>query len=74
MPKLESKLGMELAGFDPLDYFTPEQVSKMRNMEPKGYLGGQKLRRHKCGRLLEVSDFRKSGIVLFKERNTYEGS
>jgi len=74
MPKLESKLGMELAGFDPLEFFSPEQVAKMRSMEPEGYLGGQKLRRHKYGKLLEVSDFRKSGIELFKTRNTYEGS
>ena len=36
MPKLESRvLGMELAGFDPLKLFTPEQVEKMRSMEPE---------------------------------------
>ena len=36
MQKLESrKLGMEIAGFNPLDTFTPEQVEKMRSMEPE---------------------------------------
>ena len=27
---------MEKLGFDPLDMFTPEQVEKMRSMEPEG--------------------------------------
>ena len=36
MQKSESRvLGMELAGFNPLDHFSPEQVKKMRNMEPE---------------------------------------
>ena len=29
-------LGMELAGFDPLKFFSPEQVEKMRSMKPEG--------------------------------------
>lgn len=36
MPKLGNKqLGMETAGFNPLDHFPPEQVEKMRNMKPE---------------------------------------
>jgi len=35
MQKSENKLGMELAGFDPLDHFSSEQVEKMRSMKLK---------------------------------------
>jgi hypothetical protein len=40
MLKLEnSKLGMELVGFEPLEFFSPEQVKLMRSMTVEPSIG-----------------------------------
>ena len=53
---MDRKLGMELAGFNPLDFFSLEQVEKMRSMKPKGVT--KKHRKSKFGKLLDCLDAR----------------
>ena len=69
MPKSENKkLGMELAGFDPLEFFTAEQVAKMRSMQTKGATCSHK--KAKFGKLLdEYQPANMSKIEIFNDRN-----
>lgn len=39
---IDRVLGMELAGFDPLEFFTSDQVELMRSMKPKIQAGYRK--------------------------------
>lgn len=43
---------MELVGFNPLDFFSPEQVKLMRTIKPKGITSSH--RRSKFGRFIET--------------------
>ena len=52
---------------DNLECFTPEQIEKISNMEPLHMIG--RVPKARFGKILEVSDFKNSGIKLFKTRN-----
>ena len=65
------KLGMELAGFDPLNTFSEEQIELMRSIEPQGYTANH--RRTGFGNMFDRADFRGFRLDIFKERNQHEG-
>jgi hypothetical protein len=50
---------------DNLVCFTPEQIEKISNTEPEHRIGAHK--KCKFGVLAEATDFRSSGIGLFKQ-------
>ena len=71
MQKSENKLGMEIAGFNPLEFFSPEQVEKMRSMKADSSKGLRRHRKSRFGKLLDCLDARKfsNPLIEFKERN-----
>ena len=52
---------------DNLECFTPEQIEKISSTEPLHRIGHKAKARF--GKILETSDFKTSGITLFKTRN-----
>ncbi len=52
---------------DNIDCYPKEQLEKILSMEPKSATGLG--RKKKLGKLLDVSDFRDSRLVLFNDRN-----
>ena len=61
------KLGMELAGFEPLNTFNPEQVKKMRKFNT--VIHSKARQKSKFGKLLDCLDARICEDKIWNDRN-----